>query len=1146
VTENVQGTPRPSAHPEPGLIAAHADHRLTGDERTRMVEHLAGCSDCYEQFAETLRFASEESGEAVLPGRVRERGGRLVAFARRPAFRIGVGLAAAVLLLAIPFGLYRAGLIGRPSSPVSELVAAVGERRLVEPRLTGGFRYARLLVMRSGEGPQGLDAQPFAVIAAVAKIRERAEKDPSPEALGALGVTYLVSGDVGSAVKSLESATTQAPENAQLWSDLAAAYLARATQADEPADIPKALEAAERAIELTNAPTEAWFNRALALEALHLDDPAKKAWEDYLARDAASGWADEARQHLDALKKVRHSSADDDKARVRAALDEGAPAVDRLADESPQPLRGYLDEELLPNWADATLVAHADSSLHRERARVIGEALARTTTDPMSRDTASALGQPVSPSSRDPLRSQAQGFKDLFEARRLYEQQLPSCDQVRRAARDLDSGGSPYAAWARLQSVIACLFPAGEQAKALVELDEMERLAERRGYVQLLGRVRGAQGLIDAYQTHLTVSLERYRLARSAFQQTRDAEGEAMMLGLIAEDLYFLGENRGAWRERIPGLGLLGYVQNSRRRHGILSAAESASVIERLPRSARHFGNLAVDTAVAWSQPAAVSHSLVRRAGIQHALGSDDRALADLAEARRRIAQVAEKYSADRLTAEADAAEGEILVSSQPQKAARLLERALSYFAAVSPTRVPPLHHFAARAQMAQGREDAAAGELQAGIEALESQRTPLEDSALQVSFFDQALPLFEDMVRFQIASRRDPEQGLAFVERSRARQLVESVAGGAVAPLDPEALRRALPEGLALVYYMALSDRLFEWALTRDGVHFVERRLSHGDLSQQIAAFRSALEERASVDVLRQEGGRLHDELVRPLLPFLGGQRTLVIVPDSLLQSVAFASLWDRRTSRYLIEDYLLAVAPSGTASVQASVRSAALGAAPVALVVGNPKIERSHSGAFANLPGAETEAVEVASLYASVTLLTGKGATKAEFLRGVSRSQVVHYAGHAAAGDDSPSTARLLLARDPESGDGGALYLRELDRRSFPRTRLVVLAACRTAAGVVSRVEGALSLGRPFLAAGVPDVVASMWDVDDAVSRRFMVALHRALLTGRDPSQALRATQISFLRHSDPSLAHPANWAAFICMGGLDLHSLPQGVIS
>jgi CHAT domain-containing protein len=101
------------------------------------------------------------------------------------------------------------------------------------------------------------------------------------------------------------------------------------------------------------------------------------------------------------------------------------------------------------------------------------------------------------------------------------------------------------------------------------------------------------------------------------------------------------------------------------------------------------------------------------------------------------------------------------------------------------------------------------------------------------------------------------------------------------------------------------------------------------------------------------------------------------------------------------------------------------------------------------------------------------------------------------------------------------------------LPRTRLVVLAACRTAAGVVSRSEGALSLARPFLAAGVPNVIASLWDVDDALSRRFFVALHRALLADGEPLSALRRVQTAFLRDADPTLAHPRlgaflTWAA------------------
>jgi len=153
----------------------------------------------------------------------------------------------------------------------------------------------------------------------------------------------------------------------------------------------------------------------------------------------------------------------------------------------------------------------------------------------------------------------------------------------------------------------------------------------------------------------------------------------------------------------------------------------------------------------------------------------------------------------------------------------------------------------------------------------------------------------------------------------------------------------------------------------------------------------------------------------------------------------------------------------------------------------------------------------------------------------------QVVHFAGHAVNGD-APWTARLLLAPDQHRSGSGALYLYELYGRDFSHTRVVVLAACRTAAGPVSRLEGALSLARPFLAAGVPSVVASLWDIDDAVSRSFFVAFHRALLVEGDPVLALRQTQIALLRDADPSLAHPASWAGFVCVGGLDHRTLAR----
>jgi CHAT domain-containing protein len=298
---------------------------------------------------------------------------------------------------------------------------------------------------------------------------------------------------------------------------------------------------------------------------------------------------------------------------------------------------------------------------------------------------------------------------------------------------------------------------------------------------------------------------------------------------------------------------------------------------------------------------------------------------------------------------------------------------------------------------------------------------------------------------------------------------------------------------------------------------------------------------------VLRRSSARLHDELVRPFIPFIASQRALVFIPDGVLQSVPFAGLWNGESRRYLVEDYVVGLAPSGTVFVRAS-SAAARSRGPVvqALVVGNPRFDRRLWRGLADLPAGEAEAAEIASLYERSEVLMADGATKAAFLERIPRSQVVHYAGHAASGDDAPSTTRLLFAPDARTGDSGALYLHELGRRNLPRTRVAVLAACRTGAGPVSRVEGVLSLGRPFLGAGVPDVVASLWDIDDALSRRFFVSFHRALRVEGDPMVALRKAQIAHLRGADVSLAHPASWAGFICMGGLDPRSLSKGEAS
>ena len=89
----------------------------------------------------------------------------------------------------------------------------------------------------------------------------------------------MVSGELEKGLQVLEAAvTTPAPDPAWL-NDLSAVYLAVAQRSDRPELVPKALAAAERATRLNGRLREAVFNKALALEAIHLTDQAEAGWK---------------------------------------------------------------------------------------------------------------------------------------------------------------------------------------------------------------------------------------------------------------------------------------------------------------------------------------------------------------------------------------------------------------------------------------------------------------------------------------------------------------------------------------------------------------------------------------------------------------------------------------------------------------------------------------------------------------------------------------------------------------------------------------------------------------------------------------------------------------------------------------------------
>ncbi|HYK21738.1 MAG TPA: CHAT domain-containing protein, partial [Pyrinomonadaceae bacterium] len=150
------------------------------------------------------------------------------------------------------------------------------------------------------------------------------------------------------------------------------------------------------------------------------------------------------------------------------------------------------------------------------------------------------------------------------------------------------------------------------------------------------------------------------------------------------------------------------------------------------------------------------------------------------------------------------------------------------------------------------------------------------------------------------------------------------------------------------------------------------------------------------------------------------------------------------------------------------------------------------------------------------------------------LSQYRFIHFATHGLLNSEQPELSGILLSTYDESGkrQNGFLQLHDIYNLKLSAD-LVVLSACETALGKDIRGEGLLGLTRGFMYAGVPRVIASLWQVDDAATAELMETFYKAMLTeGKRPAEALRIAQMRMWQQHN-QWSSPYYWAAFTLQG-------------
>jgi CHAT domain-containing protein len=965
----------------------------------------------------------------------------------------------------------------------------------------------------------------------------------------ATGSWNLVWGNPDAAIDSLRSAARLDPKNASVQSDLAAALLERAGRAQDPQAILEAYTSADSAVALDPGLPEARFNKALALEALRLRRDAIAEWSSYLALDGRSRWADEARQHWRALQKLPPDWATTQRT-LRAAVAAGNDSVTRqIARRFPT----HVQEETgltTINWARAYHAGGPGCDSILSSALALARALAMATADSLWLDAVQAI-----------VRS-----SERHERTRL--------DTVARA----------LIAYATGDAYAKQFFP-DSAAPWLVQAErELTATGNAAGYLAAIGVARvvwlkgSFRDAIGMYRRVRTTAPQRYRLVRElaarseGFAEATDANVQAAIGGYVAAireaagtgaplvgvrahaylalSLADLGLDGEAWRHLYTALGSSPEFEDAAAdgTHTFSTAAWLSW--RRAPRAASLFEREAIRLAGLNMSSRRDSLMMIGELGWQAELsgrsGLADDAFASLQRAREYIARIEPDSIKAYYGAEADLVLGSVLLRVHPDSALRVLRRVIdSYRHPRYRVELDRALLLFANAYAAVGAMDSAQGAFEASIAETERRRSTIDSREDRARFLDQARPVIDRVVTF-LVDRGDTLAALEFLERMRSRVLLERVldrSPNAVAAVPSlAALRAAMPRGTSVVSYAVLGDDIAMWLIRRDGVSMY-RQPGAGRLEQLSARFTGGTG-RASGAELQRIAAELHRALIAPFEAAIEPESRVIFVPDKWLHFVPFAALFDAGTGRFVVERFETAVAPSLELYAQSLARYQRLWEPhrkPNVLVVGNPAFD-AQLVSLPRLPGAEAEAKRVAEFYPGARLLVGPQATKRALLQDAAVSNIVHFAGHGVVSPETPLLSHLVLAPDERDGSSGMLTARELFDTRLPITRVAILSGCHTASGLLSGTEGVSSLARALFAAGVPAVVASLWAVDDEATADFFASYHRRLSRGDDPTEALRATQVEWIRQDKSGWKSFSTWAAFALFGATTKDALDR----
>ncbi|MGR3973427.1 MAG: CHAT domain-containing protein [Candidatus Rhabdochlamydia sp.] len=298
---------------------------------------------------------------------------------------------------------------------------------------------------------------------------------------------------------------------------------------------------------------------------------------------------------------------------------------------------------------------------------------------------------------------------------------------------------------------------------------------------------------------------------------------------------------------------------------------------------------------------------------------------------------------------------------------------------------------------------------------------------------------------------------------------------------------------------------------------------------------------ERQPGDVFKDNLSSWYSCLIAPLeayFPAKNSGETLTFIPEGFLAHLPFGAFYNQKEDKYLIENYLISVAPS--IQVLSLLDELPKERCHEVLLMGNPTASQKEDKP---LPYTEPEVRDIIAPmmdHFKVHVLTQDEATPASVIAHAPSARFIHIACHGVANQktvekthpDSVFEGLFKLASDDQH-PLGHLHAEEIVSMSL-KADLVFMSACHLGRGNLKQ-EGSIGPVWSFLGAGAKSTIASYWPLPDGEATVKMVKTFYKYYLGIETAKLskAKALQQAVLEVMKTERDKPRQWGAFFLSG-------------